>query len=90
MPWVGLQYVIVVFPDHAHLLFALFAHVTKDARFLWDKHNTTTSFSVCCYLDFTQYDQQEMPQSRLIDQHMAPRESGYITQTVKNTHIKSK
>ena len=21
MPWVGLQYVIVVFPDHTHLLF---------------------------------------------------------------------
>ena len=23
VPWVGLQYVIVVFPDHAHLLFGL-------------------------------------------------------------------
>ena len=22
VPWVGLQYVIVVFPDHTHLLFA--------------------------------------------------------------------
>ena len=23
LPWVGLQYVIVVFPDHTHLLFIL-------------------------------------------------------------------
>ena len=25
--WVGLQYVIVVFPDHTHLLFAQFAKI---------------------------------------------------------------
>ena len=24
VPWVGLQYVIVVFPDHTHLLFGVF------------------------------------------------------------------
>ena len=24
VPWVGLQYVIVVFPDHTHLLFVLY------------------------------------------------------------------
>ena len=23
MPWVGLQFVIVIFPDHTHLLFAI-------------------------------------------------------------------
>ena len=26
VPWVGLQYVIVVFPDHTHLLFDLKTH----------------------------------------------------------------
>ena len=30
VPWVGLQFVIVVFPDHTHLIFAIFArHLVK-------------------------------------------------------------
>ena len=31
VPWVGLQYVIVVFPDHTHLLFALVLTVCESS-----------------------------------------------------------
>ena len=42
MPWVGLWCVIMVFPDHTHLLFDLGLHCLpmtykKDARLIWDK-----------------------------------------------------
>ena len=40
------------------------------------------------YLDLFEYGEQEMPQSRLIDQHMAPRGRGYRTKTAKDTHMK--
>ena len=32
MPWVGLQYVIVVFPDHTHLLFYTNTQTNKNIR----------------------------------------------------------
>ena len=32
VPWVGLQYVIVVFPDHTHLLFEMVSHSLQIPR----------------------------------------------------------
>ena len=36
VPWVGLQYVIVVFPDHTHLLFVIKQHQNQ-GRFCTSK-----------------------------------------------------
>ena len=35
MPWVCLQFVIVVFPDHTHVLFLLIIGFVISARILW-------------------------------------------------------
>ena len=32
LPWVGLRCVIVVFPDHTHLLFLIYVSLTFDSR----------------------------------------------------------
>ena len=31
VPWIGLQYVIVVFPNHTHLLFEILEHLLQPA-----------------------------------------------------------
>ena len=44
MPWFGLQYVIVVFPDHSHLLFSL---EEKSVKTTVSSSMSTTSSSLC-------------------------------------------
>ena len=36
VPWVGIQCVIVVFPDHSHLLFDISCDVSPGRRFTWN------------------------------------------------------
>ena len=47
MPWVGLQCVIVVFPDHTHLLFVAFPH--SGVVLVFPGH----TIFVCLILDLT-------------------------------------
>ena len=48
VPWVGLQYVIVVFPDHTHLRF-----IVSDARFQIRKL-FASKFGTSCVKAFSQ------------------------------------
>ena len=42
MPWVGLQFVIVVFPDHFHLLFAS-SRLSPDSQCCVLGHDTSSA-----------------------------------------------
>ena len=50
VPWVCLQFVIVVFPDHTHLLFLILqlVYVADQAGLKLSLHNPNTDFIVTC------------------------------------------
>ena len=59
VPWVGLQCVIVVFPDHTHLLFRGKAAVAIVNKGICDRHITFTGdVSIAKY--FTKSDESEL------------------------------
>ena len=47
VPWVGLQCVIMVFPDHIHMLFFIIqARSQAEARKLWLQHDQRLCYSL--------------------------------------------